>query len=110
LVTQRSESQAPLIGVADLITVPQNIQGLLERDSAHHEFCEARFLALLTLNHYTFPMPRSLPPRKPKLTNAERQKRFVETAKKVEASEKLEDFDIAFKNLVVRVAKPRPRA
>ena len=35
-------------------------------------------------------------PHKPKLTDAERHKRFVETAKKVEASEKAQDFDTAF--------------
>jgi hypothetical protein len=35
----------------------------------------------------------------PKLTDAERHKRFVETAQKVEASEKTEDFDNAFKKL-----------
>ena len=40
-----------------------------------------------------------LPKKKASLTNAERHKRFVETAKKVEASEKVEDFDKAFDNL-----------
>jgi hypothetical protein len=39
---------------------------------------------------------------KPKLTAAERHKRFVETAKKVEASDKAEDFDKAFSGLNVR--------
>jgi hypothetical protein len=34
--------------------------------------------------------------KRPKLTDAERHKRFVETAKKVEASERVEDFDNAF--------------
>ena len=43
---------------------------------------------------------------KPKLTDAERHKRFVETAKKVEASEDLTDFDQAFNSLDLR---PRPR-
>jgi len=33
---------------------------------------------------------------KPKLTDAERHKRFIETAKKVEASEIPEDFERAF--------------
>ena len=42
--------------------------------------------------------------KKPKLTDAERHKRFVETAKKVEASDKPEDFDEAFK----KVASPAP--
>jgi hypothetical protein len=44
--------------------------------------------------------------KKPKLTDDERHKRFVETAKKVGASENLEDFDRAFE----RVVKPRPSA
>jgi hypothetical protein len=34
-------------------------------------------------------------PKPPKLTDDERHKRFVETAKKVEASERVEDFDNA---------------
>ncbi len=41
---------------------------------------------------------------KPKLTDAERHKRFVETAKKVEASENLEDFDKAFDKVIPRHA------
>lgn len=41
---------------------------------------------------------------KPKLTDAERHKRFVDMAKEVGASEKPEDFDEAFKV----VAKPAP--
>jgi hypothetical protein len=36
---------------------------------------------------------------KPKLTDAERHARFVETARKVEASEKPEDFDKAFEKV-----------
>ena len=36
---------------------------------------------------------------KPKLTDAERHKRFVETAREVEASEEAEDFDKAFKRV-----------
>jgi hypothetical protein len=40
----------------------------------------------------------------PKLTDAERHKRFVETAEKVEASEREIDFDEAFKS----VARPKP--
>jgi hypothetical protein len=35
-------------------------------------------------------------PKKSKLTDAERHKRFVETAKKIEASEDERDFDRAF--------------
>lgn len=38
--------------------------------------------------------------RRPKLTDAERHKRFVETAGKVEASDNLEDFDRAFARVV----------
>jgi hypothetical protein len=34
-------------------------------------------------------------PSKPKLTNSDRRKRFIEMAKKVEASENLEDLDRA---------------
>jgi hypothetical protein len=37
---------------------------------------------------------------KPKLTDAERHKRFVETAEKVEASDKDADFDQAFTKVV----------
>lgn len=36
----------------------------------------------------------------PKLTDEERHKRFVETAKKAEASESIEDFDEAFLKLM----------
>ena len=41
-------------------------------------------------------------PRPPKLTDAERHKRFVETAKKVEASENIDDFDKAFRALQLK--------
>jgi hypothetical protein len=41
-------------------------------------------------------------PKTPKLTDAERHKRFVDTAKKVEASENLDDFDKAFSRLSLR--------
>ncbi len=37
---------------------------------------------------------------KPKPTDVERHARFVETAKKVQASEKPEDFDKAFEKVV----------
>lgn len=47
--------------------------------------------------------------KKPKLTGAERHRRFVETAKKVEASEKIEDFDLVFANLIKRKAKAAER-
>jgi hypothetical protein len=39
-------------------------------------------------------------PRKPKLTDAERHKRFVEVAKKIGASEDIVVFDEAFKRVV----------
>jgi hypothetical protein len=39
---------------------------------------------------------------KAKLTDAERHKRFVETANKVGASKKLSDFDKAFNDLAIR--------
>ena len=42
------------------------------------------------------------PPSKSKITDAERHKRFIETAKKVEASEDQKDFDDQFS----RVVKP----
>jgi hypothetical protein len=54
-------------------------------------------------------LKKALPKPKPKLTDAERHKRFVETAKKVEASEKIEDFDLAFANLIKRKAKAAER-
>jgi len=43
--------------------------------------------------------------RKPKLTDAERQKRFVEMAREVGASDDPKDFDKAFK----KVATPKQR-
>lgn len=46
--------------------------------------------------------------RPPKLTDAERHKRFIETAKKVEASDKIEDFDKAFDDLGIKTTiKPK---
>lgn len=44
-------------------------------------------------------------PEKPKLTDKERHKRFLETAEKVQASEKAEEFDKAF----IEVAVPKKR-
>jgi hypothetical protein len=38
---------------------------------------------------------------KPKLTDAERHRRFVDMARQVEASERQEDFDKAFESLDV---------
>jgi hypothetical protein len=41
-------------------------------------------------------------PKKTKLTDAERHKRFVETAKVVDASDDPKDFDNAFKTITKR--------
>jgi hypothetical protein len=41
-------------------------------------------------------------PKTPKLTDAERHARFVETARKVEASEDPKDFEKAFKKVTGR--------
>ena len=45
---------------------------------------------------------------KPKLTDAERHKRFVEMAREVDASEKPEDFDRAFDKLT-KNSNPNPQ-
>lgn len=45
---------------------------------------------------------------KPKLTDAERHKRFVETAEKVEASADRAEFDAAFAKVTARPAEGRP--
>ncbi len=45
-------------------------------------------------------------PHKPKLTDEERHKRFIETAKKVGSSEKSDDFDSAFKKIVSDTKHP----
>jgi hypothetical protein len=50
---------------------------------------------------------------KPKLTDAERYKRFLDAAKEVEASDSYEDFDRAFnkvtaKRKITEQTKPRP--
>jgi hypothetical protein len=47
------------------------------------------------------------PGSRPKLTDAERHRRFVETAKKVDASDKIEDFDKAFQALHIQRAIPK---
>jgi hypothetical protein len=48
-------------------------------------------------------MTRKSPPKtKPKPTDAERHKRFVEMAKEVEASDKPQDFDRAFKKVTAK--------
>lgn len=49
-------------------------------------------------------MPRKTAPKKAKLTDSERHKRFTEMAKEVEASEDPKDFDKAFQ----KVAKSVP--
>jgi hypothetical protein len=49
-------------------------------------------------------MPRKFPP-KPKLTDAERHKRFVAMAKEVDASEDPKDFERAF-SAVVKPKRP----
>jgi hypothetical protein len=53
-------------------------------------------------------MKKPKQPRPPKLTDVERHKRFIETAKNVEASESIEDFDKAFSLLMARSA-PKPK-
>jgi hypothetical protein len=47
--------------------------------------------------------------RPPKITDAERHKRFVETAKKVEASEAIDDFDKAFSKLDIKTSPDHER-
>jgi hypothetical protein len=46
--------------------------------------------------------------RLPKLSDAERHKRFLETAREVEASEDPDDFERAFKKVVHSTDKDRP--
>lgn len=46
--------------------------------------------------------PKSKRKTPPRLTDAERYSRFVETARKVEASEDPQDFENAFKKIVPR--------
>ena len=48
------------------------------------------------------------PQSKSTLTDAERHARFVETAREVEASNDLKDFDGAFERLVGKAAPPKP--
>jgi hypothetical protein len=50
-------------------------------------------------------MKKHRQPRPPKLTDAERHRRFVNAAKQAEASEDLADFDRAF-DKVVKPPKP----
>jgi hypothetical protein len=44
---------------------------------------------------------------KPKLTGAERHKRFVEMTREVEASESPRAFDKAFRRLTIKVRPPK---
>ena len=49
--------------------------------------------------------------KKPKLTDAQRHKRFVEMAREVEADERPEAFDKAFKRVTAVAKRPaKPRA
>jgi hypothetical protein len=48
--------------------------------------------------------------RKPKLTDAERHARFVETAKAVDASEDPKDFDRAFEKVAPATSRPPGRS
>lgn len=49
-------------------------------------------------------------PKKPKLTDAERHKRFVAMAREVEASESPEAFDKAFKRVTSAPKARQPRS
>ena len=46
---------------------------------------------------------------KPKLTDAERHKRFVDMAREVGASDDAKAFDKAFKTVAARPPKPKPK-
>ena len=46
--------------------------------------------------------------KKPKLTDAERHKRFLNTAREVEASDDPKDFDRAFDKVVTRPKRDAP--
>lgn len=49
------------------------------------------------------------PKHPPKLTDAERRKRFVEVGRLVGASEKSEDFDKAFEGLSLKTSTKSPK-
>jgi hypothetical protein len=53
-------------------------------------------------------MKKPKPPRPPKLTDAERHRRFVEVGRTVGASEKIDDFDKAFDNLSIKSSPVAP--
>jgi hypothetical protein len=46
--------------------------------------------------------------KKPKLSDAERHKRFLETAREVEASDDPKDFDKAFDKVISQPRRPSP--
>jgi hypothetical protein len=71
------------------------ILALLLRTAAHRESSEGEIFMVAKEN-------------KPKLTDAERHKRFVETATKVEASDDPGNFERAFK-AVVKSSSPATR-
>ena len=52
-------------------------------------------------------MPKQPTAPKPKLTDAERHARFIETARQVEASEDPKDFDRAFERVVAAPSVPK---
>jgi hypothetical protein len=54
-------------------------------------------------------MPRK-PEKKPKLTDAERFKRFRDVARQVDASEDPKDFDRAFDKVVSPAKRPKRKA
>jgi hypothetical protein len=54
----------------------------------------------------TKPAIRVKAKRNPKLTDSERHARFVETARKVSASEDPKDFDMAFKKVTRKSSPP----
>lgn len=51
-----------------------------------------------------------MPDRKPKLTDAERHKRFVEVARKVEADETEEGAERALKRVISKPSNPNSQA
>ena len=63
----------------------------------------------LVANPQDHPMKDQSIKRPPKLTDAERHKRFVDMAKEVEASETEKDFEHAFKR-VVHPGNPRSQS
>jgi hypothetical protein len=68
---------------------------------------EAHFFGLG--DHGRIPPMRAKPEAKSKLTDAERHKRFVETARKVEASGDPKDFEKAFKRVTLAKRSERQK-